>query len=180
MLEMRMSTLEALDRTTMLCWLLKDFGWMTNNAYLGIPFGFMSMWLQAAILMYDRRQSMALINFSLMSWLLGNFMWMVSEFIFTRPSIYMHLGPTLPLGGLPEEDEQKLLLAATSMFALGIFVQLLYYSGIACGALSQPGENGPDADDIMTQNDIEKFARRGPAPRTRRRSWRTHTLYFGF
>ena len=58
MLKMRMSTLEALDRTTMLCWLLKDFGWMTNNAYLGIPFGIMSVWLHMVILVYDRRQSM--------------------------------------------------------------------------------------------------------------------------
>jgi hypothetical protein len=164
MLEMRMSTLEALDRTTMLCWLLKDFGWMTNNAYLGIPFGVMSMWLHIMILMYDRRQSMVWLNSSLMAWLVGNFMWMVSEFIFTRPSLYVHLGPGLPLGGLPEEDEQKFLTAATSMFAVGIFIQLMYYSGIACGTLRQPGEEGPDADDVMTQNDIEKLCSTGPNP----------------
>jgi hypothetical protein len=164
MFKMRMSTLEALDRTTMLCWLLKDFGWMTNNAYLGIPFGIMSVWLHMVILVYDRRQSMLWLNFSLMAWLMGNFMWMTSEFIFTTPSLYVHLGPELPLGGFPEEDENKLLTAATSMFAVGIGVQLLYYSGIACGTVPQPGEDpeGPDADDVMTRNDIEKLCSTGP------------------
>ena len=136
---MRYSTIEAFDRTMLLAWLIKDFGWMSENAYVGIPFGIMSLWLHGIFLVYDRRESMTWINVSLLLWITGNFVWMLSEFIYTRPSVGTHLGPELPLGGLPEKAEQGFLNAATVLFVIGVSSQVVYYVLVGIGKVSMPG-----------------------------------------
>lgn len=153
--QMRYSTIEAFDRTMLLAWLLKDFGWMSENAYLAIPFGIMSLWLHAVFLIYDRRDSMTWINLSLMLWISGNFVWMVAEFIYTRPSVDNYLGPDLPLGGLAEDDEQQFLNTATALFAIGVVSQIVYYSLVGAGKVTMPGDDGVDEDDVLVRSDIQ-------------------------
>jgi hypothetical protein len=154
--EMRYSTIEAFDRTMLICWLCKDFGWMSMNAWVGIPFGIMCLWLHAVFIWYDRRESMSWINSSLMLWIIGNFMWMTCEFIYTRPPTGIeHLGPTLPLGGFPEADEQRLLNITTVFFVLALSVQATYYAFVGCGVVSMPGEDGVDEDDVLVKSDIQ-------------------------
>lgn len=165
--EMRYSTIEAFDRTMLLAWLLKDFGWMSENAYIGIPFGIMSLWLHGIFLIYDRRVSMTWINISLMLWITGNFIWMLSEFIYTRPSVDNHLGPELPLGGLPEEDEQQFLNLATALFVIGVSSQLVYYVLVGVGKVSMPGEEGVDEDDVLVRSDIQAICCQPSSARSR-------------
>ena len=147
----------------MLCWMWKDFGWMTNNAYVGIPYGIISFCLVAFATIYDRRPSMIWLHLSLVCWIVGNFLWMCSEFIFTTPSLPVTFGPNLPLGGLPSDIEQKFLSGSTVLFSVGVLIQIIYYFRIVCGLMPQPGEeDGPDGDDVMTRNDIEKMCLTGP------------------
>ncbi len=165
--EMRYSTIEAFDRTMLLAWLIKDFGWMSENAYVGIPFGIMSLWLHGIFLIYDRRESMTWINVSLLLWITGNFVWMLSEFIYTRPSVGTHLGPELPLGGLPEKAEQGFLNAATVLFVIGVSSQVVYYVLVGIGKVSMPGEDGMDEDDVLVRSDIQTICCQSTAMRSR-------------
>lgn len=82
----------ALDRVLLISWLLKDFGWMTVNIYLGPPFGVIAILGHLFLLLFDRRKSFQFYNISLLLWVMGNFIWMMLEFYVYTPSSDIHLG----------------------------------------------------------------------------------------
>ena len=68
----------VLERVLLMTWIIKDFGWMTTNVFLGFPFGGISVLLHIVVLFIDRRRSFLLYNLSLVTWVCGNFIWMTT------------------------------------------------------------------------------------------------------
>ena len=54
--------LPVLDRTLLISWLLKDFGWMTTNYYLGFPFGCVCVVSHLFMFVADPRPSFRYYN----------------------------------------------------------------------------------------------------------------------
>src|SRR4051794_26393253 len=107
--------------------LMKDFGWMTTNIYLGFTFGIISVVLHAVLVFIDTRRSYRFYNSSLIMWVSGNFIWMTIEFVNTNPSSNVHMGPHVPLGGIPQSSIDIMINVKTVLFLLGSLIQIIMY-----------------------------------------------------
>lgn len=141
----------ALDVLIVCAGLLKDFGWMTTNVYLGFPFGVISVALHAFLLVYDPRRSYRFYNFSLLVWVVGNFLWMTVEFASVHPSSHIHMGSHVPLGGIPEQTIDNMVNVKTILFLVSSVVQVGMYLGIACKLVDLP--EGED-EDLISKNEV--------------------------
>lgn len=146
--------LPVFDRLILVCWLLKDFGWMTTNAFLGFPFGVICILLHAFLLIFDSRKSFRYYNVSLLIWVIGNFMWMTTEFVAEPPSSTVHLGPPVPLGGLSDQTVEDLVNAKSILFLISSLVQILMYILIFCHVIPMPED---DEEDIVSKNEAILF-----------------------
>ena len=151
------SIFPAIDRILLISWLLKDFGWMTTNIYLGFPFGVVSVSLHALLVLADPRKAYRFYNASLLCWVTGNFFWMTAEFLFTHPSSTVHVGPAVPLGGVAETSEAPIVDFKTVLFFLGAFIQIVMYVLIYFGWMSMPED--PE-EDIVSKNEVQILFRR--------------------
>jgi hypothetical protein len=61
----------ALDRVLLISWLLKDFGWMITNIYLGWAFGISAIFYHFVLFVFDPRKSFRFYNISLLLWVTG-------------------------------------------------------------------------------------------------------------
>ena len=152
----------AVDRLLLISWLLKDFGWMTTNIYLGFPFGMISVFVHFVLLLTDPRRSFAFYNASLLFWVTGNFVWMTTEFVWARPSSVVHIGPPTPLGGLPRSQLQPLISVKETFFSIGMTIQITMYLLVYFGVVKMPEEEG---EDIISKNEVQILLRRSNAAR---------------
>lgn len=134
--------------------LLKDFGWMTTNIFLGFPFGVISVLLHAFLLVFDPRKSFRFYNLSLLIWVTGNFIWMTTEFVATKPSSEIHMGPAVPLGGLSEETINNMVNAKTILFLISSIIQLSMYILVYFRAVPMPED---DEEDVVSKNEAILF-----------------------
>ena len=135
---------------------------MTTNIYLGFPFGMVSVAVHFLLLLTDPRRSFAFYNASLMFWVTGNFVWMTTEFIFSRPSSSVHLGPAVPLGGLPQSQQQPMINCKEAFFSIGMTIQLSMYLLIYLRVVRMPEEEG---EDMISKNEVQILLRRTNAAR---------------
>jgi len=156
------SIFPAIDRLLLISWLLKDFGWMTTNIYLGFPFGMISVAVHFMLLLTDPRRSFAFYNASLLFWVTGNFVWMTTEFIYSRPSSVVHLGPPVPLGGLAPSQQQQMINCKEVFFSIGMLIQISMYVLIYLRMVQMPEEEG---EDMISKNEAQILLRRTNASR---------------
>jgi hypothetical protein len=85
-----------IERVLLLSWIIKDFGWMTTNVYLGFTFGAVSVLMHVALPFLDRRRSFLYYEIAMIFWVTGNFLWMSTEFFAITPSsrMYVYFGLT--------------------------------------------------------------------------------------
>ena len=100
---------------------------MTTNIFLGFPFGFISVSMHCLLLFIDPRKSYRFYNMSLFIWVSANFIWMMLEFLCTRPSSDIHIGPQTPLGGIDDHTQTILVNVKTIMFFVAALIQVLMY-----------------------------------------------------
>jgi hypothetical protein len=150
---MMTSTLEVLERLVLLTWILKDFGWMTTNLYVAFPFGGLSVILHMVLLYVDRRRSYIYYNASLLCWVIGNFLWMMCEFIAVTPSSRIHVGPQVPIGGLDAKTIDRMIDTKTIIILIGGGIQLFMYIGIALRFIVVPGSDTPE--DVIVTNEAK-------------------------
>ena len=67
----------ALDRILLISWLLKDFGWMTTNVYLGWPFRTAAVIFHAISLCTDPRSSYRFYDLSFLFWISGMYAYFI-------------------------------------------------------------------------------------------------------
>lgn len=135
---------------------------MTTNIYLGFPFGIISVFVHFMLLLTDPRRSFAFYNASLLFWVTGNFVWMTTEFVYSRPSSIVHVGPRTPLGGLPPSEQQPLVNCKEAFFAIGMIIQIMMYALIHAGVVKMPEEEN---EDIISKNEIQILLRRSNTAR---------------
>ena len=135
------------DRAILLSWLLKDFGWMTTNAYVAWPFGILSTVLHIFMFLTDSRAPFRIYNASLVIWISGNFLWMTNELVDSSPSSDVHFGPRIPIGGIPEKDLERMVTAHTILFVLGAVVQIILYIAIYYRLVSMPQDDSAEDDE---------------------------------
>ena len=63
----------SIDRILLITWLIKDFGWMSTNIYLGWPFGITAILYHGLALVFDPRKSFRFYNASFLLWVTGKF-----------------------------------------------------------------------------------------------------------
>ena len=143
--------LPVLDRILLISWLLKDFGWMTTNVYLGWPFGFISIVLHIVILFVDPRPAFRFYNISLLLWVCGNFIWMSIEYIHVNPSSNVHFGPKTPIGVMDSETVSALVDFKGFLFLASTSIQIIMYVGIYVGKIPMAED---DNEDIIARNEI--------------------------
>ena len=80
-----------IERALLASWILKDFGWMTTNVYLGFTFGALSVLMHLTLPFLDRRRSFMFYNLAMIFWVCGNFLWMSTEFFAITPSSRMYV-----------------------------------------------------------------------------------------
>jgi hypothetical protein len=61
----------AMDRILLITWLLKDFGWMSTNIYLGWSFGLCAILFHLIHLLIDPRKTFRFYNLSVLLWVTG-------------------------------------------------------------------------------------------------------------
>lgn len=121
---------------------------------MGFPFGAISVILHTILLFVDNRRSFTFYNASLFLWVCGNFLWMTIEFTDINPSSDIHLGPTVPTGGIPEHSIYVMTQVKTFMFLFGVIIQLSLYISIYCKKVPMPEQAD---EDIIIRNDITLF-----------------------
>lgn len=127
---------------------------MTTNVSIGFPFGIISILLHFFLLIYDPRRSYRYYNISLLLWVTGNYIWMTIEFMSSRPSSNVHIGPHVPLGGLSESTENILINVKTFLFLISSVIQLFMYFGIFINYIKMPEE---EDEDIISKNEAFLF-----------------------
>jgi hypothetical protein len=65
------AAIRSLDRILLITWLLKDFGWMSTNIYLGWPFGLTSIFFHIILVIFDNRKNFRFYNISILLWVTG-------------------------------------------------------------------------------------------------------------
>lgn len=145
--------IESLERMILISWLLKDFGWMTLNIYLGFTFGVFSIVSHLIMLFIDKRRCFVFYNTSLLFWVTGNFLWMTIEFATEKPSSSIHVGPN-NLGGIPNEDVDKMVMIKTVFFIIGIAIQIVLYLTVLLGIVPLPEE---EDEDVKTKIELSSF-----------------------
>lgn len=134
----------AIDRVLIISWLIKDFGWMATDIYLGWPAGVISVCCHFCLLFFDPRKNFRFYNLSLLLWVTGNFLWMSVEFSSSHRSSDIHLGPPIPLGGLSNDQAISLVRLKTVLFLLASLSQCIMYVGIYLDRLPMPEDEGED------------------------------------
>jgi hypothetical protein len=127
---------------------------MTTNVVLGFPFGAISIFLHAFLLIFDPRKSFRFYNVSLLIWVIGNFIWMTTEFVAEPPSSTVHLGPTVPLGGLSKQTIENMVNAKSVLFLISSSIQILMYILIFCRVIPMPED---DEEDMVSKNEAVLF-----------------------
>jgi hypothetical protein len=127
---------------------------MTTNVLLGFPFGAISILLHAFLLIFDPRKSFRFYNVSLLIWIVGNFIWMTTEFVAEPPSSSVHLGPAVPLGGLSKQTIDNMVNAKSVLFLISSSVQVLMYMLIFFRVISMPED---DEEDMVSKNEAVLF-----------------------
>lgn len=143
--------LPVMDRVLLISWLLKDFGWMTTNVYLGWPFGFISICCHVIILFVDPRPAFRFYNISLLLWVCGNFIWMSIEYIHVNPSSNVHFGPHTPIGSMDQETVSALIDFKGFLFLASTTIQIIMYIGIYLGKFPMAEDEN---EDIIARNEI--------------------------
>lgn len=143
--------LPVIDRILLISWLLKDFGWMTTNVYIGWPFGFISIFCHLVILFIDPRPAFRFYNISLLLWVCGNFIWMSIEYIHVNPSSNVHFGPPTPIGNMDSETLSALVDFKGFLFLASTVIQIVMYIGIYFGKIPMAED---DNEDIIARNEI--------------------------
>mmetsp|Transcript_137924 Transcript_137924/g.384644 ORF Transcript_137924/g.384644 Transcript_137924/m.384644 type:complete len:311 (-) Transcript_137924:120-1052(-) len=134
-LENYLSQLELLG---ILCWLLKDLGWVLLCPAVAFPAGFAALCLETySITALGGVETVAEFTHRLavLLWLIGNAVWMVSELLF-EPSVETgHRFPWFqkPMLGVRPDASNSLLHVAEGILAMGLSVLLVLY---AWGALT--------------------------------------------
>jgi len=127
---------------------------MLTNMYMGFPFGAISVILHTILLFVDNRRSFVFYNASLFLWVCGNFLWMTIEFTDINPSSDIHLGPSVPIGGIPEHSIYVMTQVKTVMFLFGVIIQLSLYISIYCKKVPMPEQAD---EDIIIRNEVTLF-----------------------
>lgn len=134
--------------------LLKDFGWMTTNVFLAIPFGIISVLMHVFLLFFDPRRSYRFYNISLLLWVCGNFIWMAVELMNNEPSSQVHVGPNTPIGYMSDNIENTLVNVKTILFLFSSIVQLFMYLLICYKCIETPED---EEEDIVSKNEAVLF-----------------------
>ena len=126
--------------------------------YIGFPFGCVCVLSHLVMFCADPRPSFRFYNISLLLWVVGNFTWMSSEFIYTSPSSNVHFGPRVPL-----EDPSSAAAEATTnalgyfkacMFLAAVSIQFLFYLGMATGHVKMPDDEEDDVGVVSSRNEL--------------------------
>lgn len=141
-----MDAINTIERIILISWLLKDFGWMTLNIYLGFPFGVISILCHSLLVLVDTRSGFIYYNSSLVFWVTANFIWMTIEFCSETPSSAIHFAPNVPLGGLSDYTIDVLVIIKTIMFLIGYAIQIAMYVLIYLEYIPIPEEHSEDED----------------------------------
>ena len=148
----------VIDRMLLLSWLTKDFGWMLTNYYIGFPFGCVCVLSHLVMFCADPRPSFRFYNISLLLWVVGNFTWMSSEFIYTSPSSNVHFGPRVPLedpsSATAETTTNALGYFKACMFLAAVSIQFLFYLGMATGHVKMPDDEEDDVGVVSSRNEL--------------------------
>ena len=123
---------------------------MTTNILLGFPFGILSILCHIYLLIFDTRQSFRYYNLSLLLWVTANFLWMTTEFTSIVPSSNIHIGPTVPIGGVPTDVEQRITESKNVLFMIAIVIQFFLYTGVYFNKIVIPEEEN---EDQITKNE---------------------------
>jgi len=148
------------DRVLLVSWLLKDFGWMTTNYLLSFPFGIISITLHLTIVILDPRSAFKYYNYTLLAWIIGNFLWMLIEIWVTTASSSIHFGPKVPIdpNGMTNETINTITSIKIFLFTFALFLQVYLYMGIYLRYLETPKDDGEDLvarkqlDDLLACN----------------------------
>lgn len=127
---------------------------MTTNVLLGFPFGAISVILHAFLLIFDPRKTFRFYNVSLLIWVIGNFLWMTTEFVAETPSSNVHLGPPVPLGGVSAQAVEDMVNIKSVLFLISSFVQITMYILVFCKIIPMPED---DEEDIVSKNEAILF-----------------------
>lgn len=117
---------------------------MTTNILLGFPFGVLSIMCHIYLLVFDTRQSFRYYNLSLLIWVTANFLWMTTEFTSIVPSSNVHIGPSVPIGGLPSDVKQRITDTKNVLFMIAVIVQVYLYMGVHFNKIVIPEEENED------------------------------------
>ena len=137
--------LPSIERILIITWLLKDFGWMSTNIYIGWPFGCAAIAFHTITLLFDPRQTYWYYNASILLWVTGNWIWMSIEYLSEPLSSDIHWGPSVPLTSLSSELVYQLQMIKISLFVLSLIIQFVMYMGILFNRLQMP----EDAEENM-------------------------------
>ena len=80
------SFIETYERALVIAWLLKDFAWMLTNVYVALPMGVVSVALHVGLVFFESRPGFRWYDVSLLLWVVGNFLWMCTEFMYSHNS----------------------------------------------------------------------------------------------
>lgn len=117
---------------------------MITNVYIGFIGGVVSWSMHFFMLLFDDRKSFKFYNFSLLVWVTGNFLWMLIEFCDTQPSSHIHFGPTVPIGGIPDEDVATISTVKGVLFYFGALSQVVMYLCLQCRLIKMPQDEPED------------------------------------
>ena len=154
----------SLERSLLICWLLKDFAWMTTIVLQGFIFGSLSILLHGLFLIADNRLALRFYHASMFLWVIANFIWMFLEFTCSNPSTHIHIGLVTPIGGVTDYYQVVLIQIKHWLFLCAVIIQIVLYIGLLKGFVPMPidepetgikGDNPTEVRDIQHENENE-------------------------
>lgn len=144
----------TVERAVLICWLLKDLGWMSTDVIIGWFFGGIAVILHVILLVKDWNNSVAyrFYHSSLLMWVVGNYLWMTVEFMVYPSSSNIHIGPDYtPLGGMPHSVEVFFVVFKSWLFGAAVLLQVVLYIGYFKGFIEMPR----DEESLPAHTNIE-------------------------
>lgn len=112
---------------------------------MAYPFGVVSVTCHFLLMLLDPRKSFRYYNVSLFLWVSGNFIWMTIEFLTSKMSSDIHLGPPVPLDSSITTAQANFMIDTKNyLFLIGSLVQCGMYFGIYMGGVQMPLDDEED------------------------------------
>lgn len=154
---------DPIEALVFVFWVLKDLGWVLLMQPLAFPCALVAVCMEVHQILTVWRSSSWPVRAHFVaaaSWLIGNGVWMTTEFLFDTHAFNKENPGILPwyegpLAGPNDERYRQGVAIARCMFGFGVLALVSCYIGSACGAFESREDNAQSNPQDMEVSDLD-------------------------